>query len=186
MKRIFKVLNIIIFIIFGLVSLSKAENFEQLFGLKLSDNIEQHFNLAVVNQEKYKNPETIENYFDVDVTNLIKNKSPQIDYYTITFDNNNILHSIYGEKQLDTVENCTERVVPSIIDIFDRKYSLSFEYYESSYTEFNIYSYYSYDENGNPLRIQCNEGTDGLIFLQIVYQTNILLDEVDKFYDSGF
>ena len=36
----------------------------------------------------------------------------------------------------------------------------------------------------DPLR--CNEGIDGYIYIQIVYQTMILLDEVDRFYDSGF
>tara|TARA_B100001939_G_scaffold330022_1_gene326764 strand:- start:546 stop:1106 length:561 start_codon:yes stop_codon:yes gene_type:complete len=172
--------------LFFYINTLHAEEFEELFGLKLLSNVEEHFNIRLLMNTKYKNPETIDNYFDADVTDLIKKKSPQIDFYTITFDNNNLIHSVYGEKELDTIENCRERVVPSIIDIFNRKYLMDFEYYEGSYTEFNIYSFYSYDTKGNPLRIQCNEGIDGYIYIQIVYQTMILLDEVDRFYDSGF
>ena len=166
--------------------IAKAEEFNTLFGMQLSSNVEVYFESRVINNIKYKNPETINNFFDVDVTDLINKKSPQIDFYSITIDNKNIIHSIYGEKELDNIENCIERVVPSIVEIFNRKYSLEFEYYEGSYTDFNIYSFYSYDNVGNPLRIQCNEGIDGYIYIQIVYQTLLLLEEVDKFYDSGF
>ena len=186
MTHYYKIFIIKFIILLWFSNLAKAEEFNTLFGMKLLDNIEEYFESSVINNIKYKNPETIDNYFDVDVTDLINKKSPQIDFYTITIDNKNTIHSIYGEKELDNIENCTERVVPSIVEIFNRKYSLEFEYYEGSYTDFNIYSFYSYDNIGNPLRIQCNEGIDGYIYIQIVYQTLLLLEEVDRFYDSGF
>ena len=178
-------LYIIIFLL-STVGHVRAEVFTELFGIKLLDQVQNHFSLKMINNDKFKNPETIENFYDVEITNVIKKKSPQIDFYTITLDNNNRIHSIYGEKQLDTISNCNNRVVPSIISIFERKYSLSFDYYEDSYTDFNIYSYSTYDDSDNLLRIQCNEGIDGLIYIQIVYQTLELIDEVNRFYDSGF
>ena len=177
---------LIIICIFSVTGHLRAEEFAELFGMKLLDQVQSHFSLKMIDNEKYKNAETIDNFYDVDITAVIKKKSPQIDFYTITLDNNNRIHSIYGEKQLDTISNCNERVVPSIISIFERKYSLSFDYYEDSYTDFNIYSYSTYDVRDNLFRIQCNEGIDGLIYLQIVYQTLELLDEVNRFYDSGF
>ncbi len=167
-------------------SIAKSEGFSALFGLKLGDNVEQHFNLDIINNSRYKNEETIENFYDVWVTGIIKNKNNQIDDYTITIDHKNIIHAISGYKQLNTVENCLERVVPSIVGIFENKHSLYFEYYENYYTDFNIYSNQTFDNSGNVLRIQCNEMINGEIVLMILYQSMELLDEVDKFYNQGF
>ena len=175
---------IIFFITF--VSSAKSEEFSALFGLKLQDNVEEHFNLDTINYNKYKNTETVENFYDVDITNIIKKKSPQIETYEITLDNNSQIQGIYGTNLLDTIINCNERVMPSIITIFENKYSLNFEYFENSYTNFNIYSNQTYDYNGNLFRVQCNETIDGQVFLQIAYQSTELLDAVEIFYNQGF
>jgi len=181
-----KILLAAIIIVFSFTSTSKSAEFSDLFGIKLLVSVENYFNLNLINKTKYKNGETTANFFDVDVTNNINKKSPQIEFYSLTIDNDGIVHGIMGQAEIDTISNCNERIAPSILGIFERKYSLNFDYYESSTTWGSIYSYSLWDNNVNLLRIQCNAGNDGYTFLQIIYQTSELLDAVDKFYDSGF
>ena len=47
------------------------------------------------------------NFYDVDITAVIKKKSPQIDFYTITLDNNNISNDMQFSEdvKMDYLEN---------------------------------------------------------------------------------
>ena len=50
---------LIIICIFSVTGHLRAEEFAELFGLKLLDQVQSHFSLKMIDNEKYKNAETI-------------------------------------------------------------------------------------------------------------------------------
>ena len=177
------------FIIVFLISISSPNSaeFSSLFGIKLLINVENYFNIDVIERTKYKNDTTIENFFDVEVTNIITKKSPQINNYVVTIDNDGTIHSISGYKLVDSVSNCLEKTLPSILSIFEKKYSLNFEYEESNSTFANAYQYGTWTKDSNILRLICNQDIEsGSVWFTVNYESLVLIEEINKYYDSGF
>ena len=87
-------------------SVSYGEELNSLFGITLYENAEKYASSDYIDSNKFKNTETIKGYFDLDITDKIKEKSPYVSKYKITVDINNIVLSVYGQKDYDNLSIC--------------------------------------------------------------------------------
>ena len=151
----------------------------------LFDNAEKYVSSNYIDSNKVKNNETIEGFYTLVITDEIKTKSPFITKYAIFLDNDNIIHEIYGSNKLMNLEIC-KAVQESLSSELEEKYQVKFEYLETPYTTFKIYSNYFYDSEDNYFSVQCRVNYDATTStLQIYKNSYIFSDAVEEFYDSG-
>ena len=164
---------------------SYGEKINSLFGMMLFDNAEKYVSSNYIDSNKVKNNETIEGFYTLVITDEIKTKSPFITQYAIFLDNDNIIHEIYGDNELMNLEIC-KAVQESLSSELEEKYQVKFEYQESPYITFKIYSNYHNDSEGNYFSIQCRESYEETIsILQIYNSSFIFSDAIEEFYDAG-
>ena len=169
----------------ALSSVSYGEEINSLFGITLNDNAENYVSSNYIDSNKLKNTETIKGYFDLNVTNIIKVNSPYASNYWVTLDNNNIVHSIYGDKEYANLSIC-QAVKETLLSTLEEKYNIDFEYWEPSFPEFKVYSNYHHTRSGDYLAIQChNNYEESSVFIQIYIDSLRLFTKKREFYDSG-
>ena len=166
-------------------SATYGEELNSLFGITLNDNAEKYVSSNYIDSNKFKNTETIKGYFDLDIADKIKEKSPYVSKYKITVDINNIVHSVYGQKDYANLSIC-QAVQETLLSTLEEKYNIDFEYWEPSFPEFKVYSHFHHTSSDDYFAIQCNEDfEDSSILLQIYLDTAVLGKATTDFYDSG-
>jgi hypothetical protein len=168
-----------------LISLnSYGEELKGLFGIDLYDNAEKYISSNYINSNKWKNRETLDGYFDLDITDKIKIKSPYASAYKITIDNDNKIHSIYGDNLVNNLDVCLQ-TQKDLLPALEKKYQIDFKYWEHSYPTFKIYRNYQ-STSSVLLLIQCREDyEDFSILRQISLSTMLLMNEKNDFYNAG-
>ena len=164
---------------------SYGQELNSLFGITLYENAEKYVSSNYIDSNKLINTETVKGFFDLDITNKIKVKSPYASNYWVTLDNNNFVHSIYGEKEYANLSIC-QAIKETLLSRFEKKYNIDFEYWEPSFPEFKVYSHFHHTSSDDYFAIQCNEDfEDSSIRLQIYLDTAVLGKATTDFYDSG-
>mgnify|MGYP001480984873 CR=1 FL=1 len=149
-------------------SASYGEELNSLFGITLYENAEKYVSSNYIGNNKVKNTETIKGYYDLNITNQIKVKSPYASIYWITLDRNNIVHSIYGDRNSENLGNCLA-TLENLSETIEDKYEIDFEYWEPTMPTFKVYSYYHYSSLDDYFAIQCNEDYENPSIVSQIY-----------------
>ena len=164
---------------------SYGEELNSLFGITLNDNAEKYVSSNYINSAKSKNSETLDGYFDVYVTDEIKVKSPYFSEYWMTIDINNNIHSIDGTEEYASINRCQE-FLETLSSSLEERYEIDFEYWNPTFPDFEVFSYYHHTSSKNYFAIQCNkEHYKSSVLLQIYIDSRRLFNKKTEFYDSG-
>ena len=152
--------------------------------MSLYDNAEKYISSNYIDSNKIKNQETHIGYYDLDISDQITENSPYASNYWFVLDKNNIIHSIYGDREVEDLSNCLA-IIETLSERIEDNYEIEFEYWEPSFPGFRTYSYYHYNILDAYYAIQCKEEFEtSQIILQIYFDTNDYADSRDAFYDS--
>ena len=85
--------QVMIILIFGLffIKPSNAEDFKDLFGLKIYENTIKYFPKNFIKSNKFKNKETFKGFYDIEITSEISDKNPFLSKYWIVVDESNVI-----------------------------------------------------------------------------------------------
>ena len=164
---------------------SYGEKSNNLFGINLNDNAEKYASSYYIDNNKLLNTETLGGYFDLEMTDQIKSKSPYASFYEITIDSNNKVLSIFGSDFISNINTCLE-IQKDLSKSIEKKYQISFNYWEDSYPGFKKYQNYYHNSSGSLYSLQCFEShDDDTILFQIYMMSEEFLNALNEYYDSG-
>ena len=166
-------------------SASYGEELNSLFGITLYENAEKYVSSNYINSNKVKNTETIKDYFDLNFIDKIKEKSSYVSDYWIVIDNNNSIHQIYGQREYTNLSTC-QSILETLSSSLEERYEIDFEYWNPTFPDFEVFSYYHHTSSKNYFAIQCNkEHYKSSVLLQIYIDSRRLFNKKKEFYDSG-
>jgi len=164
---------------------SYAEELTSLFGITLHDNAENYVTKEYIENYKHKDYETSGGYYGLDVTDSVPNKNLFFaDYYDITLDDSNIIHSIVSGSEMGGLDWCLE-ARDGLILTLERKYQMEFKDWEDTLLQFKTYLRYDYTNNNDLIGVQCKVHHDNsFITLQIRFAGKAYRKAVNDFYET--
>ena len=176
-------MRILIFIlIFSFTNKLYSDSQFEIFGMNLLDSVKDHASYSEI-QKLHDHPEASGfSYIHLDGKTSARFKD-----VTVGVDKNYVIHEIAGQSNSQMNHKDCLALIDGMIGRFEEKYSVIATFEENIYVDFSISMQFVYDRDSNLFRIQCNKKTNSnMSTVQMVYQTNTILDAVNKFYDDGF
>ena len=178
----------ILILIFGLffIKPSNAEDFKDLFGLKIYENTIKYFPKNFIKSNKFKNKETFKGFYDIEITSEISDKNPFLSKYWIVVDESNVIQQISAEEQILDLEKCKD-FKSQLVNIFHTKYNFKFE--EKNFTHKDFYTHFHFTnvDNNKMLYIKCvNNFIEKNVTLLISFESKQYLNRKKEYYEAGF
>ena len=176
-------MRILIFIlIFSFTNKLYSDSQFEIFGMNLLDSVKDHASYSEI-QGSWDHQEA-EGFFKIylgDKTNAT------FDIVGAGVDKNYVIHEISAESNSEMSHKDCLTLIEEMIGRFKKKYSVIATFKENMYVDFSTSMYAVFDRDSNLFRIQCRKDlNNNMSIVQMVYQTDTILDAVDKFYDEGF
>ena len=176
-------MRILIFIlIFSFTNKLYSDSQFEIFGMNLLDSVKDHASYSEI-QELYDHPEAS----GFSYINLDDKTNATFDIVSAGVDKNYVIHQISGQSNSEMNHKDCLTLIDRMIGRFEEKYSVIATFKENMYVDFSTSMYRVLDHDSNLFRIQCRKDlNNNMSIVQMIYQTNTILDAVNKFYDDGF
>ncbi len=176
-------MRILIFIlIFSFTNKLYSDSQFEIFGMNLLDSVKDHASYSEI-QELYDHPEAS----GFSHIYLDGKTNATFDTASAGVDKNYVIHEIAGQSNSEMSHKDCLTLIDRMIGRFEEKYSVIATFKENMYVDFSTSMYQVLDRDSNLFRIQCRKDlNNNMSIVQMIYQTNTILDAVNKFYDDGF
>jgi len=175
------ILSLLTFLLILPIHYAHSKNVDELFGFKSFDNATNYFSSEFIENNKFKYNETISGFWYLNISDKVS--SPYFDIFYIFIDNNNIIHSVQGEKVYPSIDRCLT-FLEKLVSMIETRKQIEFTYQEIDLGTILLKRYIS-QENNTSVNVQCNEFFDPIKYVMTHYiRSTDFLNAITEYYNQ--